>query len=91
MDDENNVNLDTQNETVEETEETPIDIILEDETSDVDVEQLQATNKKLFERAKKAEAEVRALRPKSTEAKVSPQPNVDERILLAQGLPEELL
>lgn len=70
-----------------------------DETTDV---ALLETNKKLFERAKKAEAEAKALRAKLAErgdssdkssARQSPEPaqNVEEVVLLAQGFPEELL
>lgn len=57
--------------------------------------QLVATNKKLFERAKKAEEALRAAKAASSPATVpapaSSQPNVEEVVLLAQGLPEELL
>lgn len=95
MDDENNVNLDTSNE--EGTE--PIEIQDADasddttETPEVDAEQLQATNKKLYERAKKAEAELKALRGSAqpTKPQSSPQLNVEETVLLANGMPEELL
>lgn len=81
-----------QEETVETTQETPVEGETQ-ETPEIDVEQLQATNKKLYERAKKAEAELKALRPsKPAEAKpASPQPNVEEVVLLANGMPEELV
>lgn len=63
------------------------------ETPPADVAQLQATNKKLFERAKKAEAEVKALKgPKPpAEAKPSSPVDVDERILLANGMAPALM
>ena len=56
-------------------------------------EQLQATNKKLFERAKKAEAELKALKgaPKPADAKPSSPLSVEETVLLAQGMPEALV
>ncbi len=86
--------LDSTNETVEETVETPSTETTE-ETPEVDVEQLQATNKKLFERAKKAEADLKILRSGGTvqtQPKVSPQPsNVEEVVLLANGMDESLL
>ena len=82
-------NLDSTNETVEETVETPESAETTEETPEVDVEQLQATNKKLYERAKKAEADLKVL--KSAEAKPASPQNVEETVLLAQGLPEELL
>lgn len=59
-----------------------------------DPEQLKAINKKLFERAKTAEAEAKRLRggaaPTAT-ALNSLQPSVEETVLLANGMPEELL
>lgn len=59
----------------------------------VDVEALQATNKKLFERAKKAEADLKVLKgtQKPVEAQATPQLNVEETVLLAQGVSEELI
>jgi len=95
QDDENNVNVETLNDTVEETVETPEETPAEDtfEVPEVDVDQLQATNKKLYERAKKAEADLKALRvgkfikPVST----SMQPSVEETVILANGMPEELV
>ena len=102
MDNEEIVELDTTNESeegaVEETLETPVAEVEEEvveTTPEIDVDALQATNKKLFERAKKAEAELKALRPKVAVApKVASQPastNVEETVLLAQGMSEELL
>jgi hypothetical protein len=92
MENEDEVVIDTPTDTEEETVEIPA---IEDEgtqTPEVDVEQLQATNKKLFERAKKAEARLKELQPQRTEAKqVSPQINIEETVLLANGMPEELL
>lgn len=60
---------------------------------EIDVEQLQATNKKLFERAKKAEADLKALKGagRPAEAQASQQPNIEETVLLANGMAEELL
>lgn len=89
MEDEKVVEPETKSEPVEETVETPA-TETEEESKDepeVDVEALKATNKKLYERTKKAEAEAKALR----EAKPSSQPNVEETVLLANGMPEELL
>jgi len=97
MDNENDVNLDTLNETVEETVENPDTPILEEtlETPEIDVEQLQATNKKLYERAKKAEAELKTVKgnsPVRKEAEASPDSfSVEETVLLANGMNEQLL
>ncbi len=90
MQEEENVILDTSNET-EETVETPIDTT---EESEVDIEQLRATNKKLFERAKKAEAEAKALKgitSKPAQPQQTPSVDIDERILKSQGMSDELL
>jgi len=88
MDEQENVNLDTTNETVEETVETPTDTEGDTvETPEVDVDQLQATNKKLYERAKKAEADLKALKGTSH---VNNDPFFEERLeLLASGLSRE--
>jgi hypothetical protein len=101
MDNENIVSLDTTNEPVQETEleivETPVteaEEVVAETTPEVDVDALQATNKKLFERAKKAEAELKALRPKVVAKPAqapSPTASVEETVLLAQGMSEELL
>lgn len=90
MDEQENVTLDTTNETVEETVETPIDTEGDTvETPEVDVDQLQATNKKLYERAKKAEADLKALKGTSH---VNNDPFFEERLeLLASGLSREEL
>lgn len=94
MENEEDVIVETTNDTVPEIVETPADTSEEtDVTIEVDAEQLQATNKKLYERAKKAEAELKALRG-STGApakSVSPQLGVEEAVLLANGMSEELL
>lgn len=64
--------------------------------SEVDVAKLQETNKKLFERAKKAEAELKELRakpapaPKPTAPPTSPA-SVEETVLRANGMPQVLL
>lgn len=96
MEDEKDVTLDTTNETVEETVETPEPETTEEtiETEpEVDVAQLQATNKKLYERAKKAEADLKAIKgstPKSSAEATSSQ-SVEETVLLANGMNEQLL
>ncbi len=91
MNEEEDVILDTSNETAEEADETPADEANAD--SEVDIEQVQATNKRLFERAKKAEAELKAFKAnKPAEAKtVSPQPSVEELILQDKGMSDELI
>lgn len=89
---ESNVTVETPNDT-EETVETQTTDTTEEtvETPEVDVEQLQATNKKLYERAKKAEAELKASKAnKPTPASPSPS-GVEETVLLAQGLSEDLI
>jgi hypothetical protein len=103
MNEENIVLPDTTNEpvqeTVQETVETPVVEITEEAAQaepEVSLEQLQATNKKLFERAKKAEAELKALKTKvPTPVKPVSQPaspsDVEETVLLANGMSEELL
>lgn len=92
MADEQEVNLDTPNEEVTETIETPTDTEGETlETPEVDVAQLQATNKRLFERAKKAEAQLKASKGSVVDSTASPQLNVEEIVLLANGMSEELL
>lgn len=83
------------------TEETvqPEELVEEEtlETEpEIDIAQLQATNKKLYERAKKAEAEVKSLKntpaPKTVKpVTASPQSNIEEVVLLANGMDEELL
>ncbi len=94
MQDDENVILDTPNET-ETTEEQTVETT--EETPEVDTDQLQATNKKLFERAKKAEAELKALKqgnlpkPEAKPQANAPLIDVDERILKANGMPDELL
>lgn len=95
---EENVVDETSSVTVEETEETPaLDTTeeLPEETPEVDVEQLQTTNKKLFERAKKAEAELKAAKASKPATATAPVPaspaNVEETVLLANGMSEELL
>ncbi len=93
MENENEVILDTPNETVEETVETPAETTEEtlETESEVDVEKVQATNKKLFERAKKAEAEVKLLKSKTAPAQASSSVDIDERIIKSQGMSDELL
>lgn len=59
---------------------------------EVDVAQLQATNKKLFERAKKAEEALKlAKQAKSPTAKPASSNDIEETVLLANGMDEELL
>lgn len=90
MQEDENVIIDTPIDT-EETVETPTT------ETEVDVEQVQATNKRLFERAKKAEAELKALKqgnlpkPEAKPQANAPLIDVDERILKANGMPDELL
>lgn len=93
MYEEDDVTVETPNDTVEETEETPEETEEVAETPEVDTDQLQATNKKLFERAKKAEAELRTLKGSKSEVSkpASPQLSVEETVLLAQGMDESLL
>jgi hypothetical protein len=102
MNEENIVTPDTTNEQVQETEqetvETPVEETAEvalETTPEVDIDALQATNKKLYERAKKAEAALQALRPKVQQPKPVSQPasssNIEETVLLANGMSEELL
>ena len=95
MENEQDENFDSLNETEEtvQPEDTTEEDTIETEP-DVDVAQLQATNKKLFERAKKAEQELKSLRttPKPIQQKpASPQLDVEETVLLANGMDEELL
>lgn len=98
MEEDKNETVDSTNDTeVEETVEIPSTEITGEtiEASEINVEQLQATNKKLYERAKKAEADLKALKgstpqPRPAEAKAPPA-DVDERILAANGMSPELL
>ena len=88
-----NLELEPLIETDEETVETPEDYTEEVvETPEVDIAQVQATNKKLYERAKKAEAELKALRGNPV-AKSAPTSsvNVEEVVLQAQGMSDELI
>jgi hypothetical protein len=97
----NNENLNSPNETEEavtETVETETEVEAAPADAEVDVVELKATNKRLFERAKKAEAENRTLKGKKanetqTVQKQIPQSgvDVDERILKANGMPAPLL
>lgn len=77
MADENNENLDSTNETVE--------VVTDDTAGDdtqVDVAKLQETNKKLFERAKKAEADLKLYKGKPKETINPPTEIEDERLEL---------
>ena len=93
------VTPETTNEPVEETVETPLEQHEVIEGAEMpqgtpeSVAQLQATNKKLYERAKKAEADLKAAKAsKPVEAKVAPsQPGIEETVLLANGMSDELL
>lgn len=88
-------NLDSSNETANEIAvETQEDATTEEstETTDgVDVAQLQATNKKLYERAKTAEAALKTAKAQSA----SSQPNVEEAATIAalqvNGMSDELV
>jgi hypothetical protein len=90
-----NENLDSTNETgSEETVETPA-VETEVETietePEVDIAQLQATNKKLYERAKKAEAELKASKATKPAQAIASPLNVEEAVLLANGMSEDLM
>lgn len=65
----------------------------EEPDPEVDIEKLQATNKKLFERAKKAEAALKAskISPKSVDVKQASSQSVEETVLLANGMSDELM
>ena len=98
--DTNNEVVDSSNDTeqvVTETTGADTEEVSTQEESEVDVAKLQETNKKLFERAKKAEADLKALKaskpatPKIVETSVSPQLNVEEAVLQANGMSDELL
>jgi hypothetical protein len=82
-------------EVVTETTGAETEEVSTQEESEVDVAKLQETNKKLFERAKKAEADLKALKAnkpaKTVETSVSPQLNVEEAVLQANGMSDELL
>lgn len=86
MDDETEV-IDSSTDTEDtETEGT------ETEETQVDVAKLQETNKKLFERAKKAEAELKAQKEKAPQTQTQQAPaDIDERILKSQGMNDEML
>lgn len=92
MSDEQIENLDSTNETEETVipEDTTGEETLDTE-SEVDVAQLQATNKKLFERAKKAEADLKLLKKQPKPVQQASPANVEETVLLAQGFNEELM
>lgn len=95
MDDEFEENVDSINDTEEtvQPEDSTEDETLETEP-EVDIAQLQATNKKLFERAKKAEADLKALKSAKQPVKqkqASSSVDVEETILLANGMDEELV
>ena len=93
MQEEENENIDSTND----TEETENQVeVAEEETqeteTEVDVDKILATNTKLYERAKKAEAEIKALKAKEpVKAKPASSLDVEETVLLAQGLDEDLL
>ncbi len=84
-------NLDSQNETIEQIEKTNTEVA---ETKDV--EKLIEQNKKLFERAKKAEGTVKELKAKVPETPEKPQSSVtqdtpEDRVLELVGkVPEHL-
>ena len=95
MENEYNEDIDSLNNEVEDTqnlEDTNEGETVETEP-EIDVAQLQATNKKLFERAKKAEAELKLAKqtkPAQAQQQASPT-NIEETVLLANGMNEELL
>lgn len=91
MENEETVELETTNEPVEETVETPeVTETVEEtqETPTIDVAKIQETNKKLYARLKAVEAELKLA--KQDKPATSPL-NVEETVLLANGMPEELL
>lgn len=79
------------------TEAGEVEITLDDTDSEVDVEKLQATNKKLYARAKEAEAKLKAMTPKVTPPKkevISKDAEYltrEEAILIAKGYEDEEL
>lgn len=90
MENEEDVIVDTTNDT-EESVETQEETETEGEP-EIDVEKLLATNAKLFARAKEAEAKLKELAPKKDQTQTQATPsNVEEVVLLANGMPEELL
>lgn len=97
MEDETNDEIiDSTNDTeeTEQPEQSTEEETLETE-DEVDIAQMQATNKRLFERAKKAEAELKALRgekrPVQAKKPASQESSIEEVVLLANGMDEELL
>lgn len=78
MSDELNENLDSSNQATEEVVNTEVEATSADEGTE-DLETLQEKNKKLFERAKKAEAEAKLLKAERLKAeeraKVKPEPS----------------
>ena len=84
-------NVDSTNDTTEEVVNT--EEVVEDETSTVDsedeTEKLQATNKRLFERAKKAEAELKELKKAPPKVQTAQTEDRDELRLIAKGLSDE--
>jgi len=75
---------DTEHEIIDSTTNTEMDtdIILDDASGEVDVEALKEQNKKLFERAKKAEAKLKQVKP--TQNITNDKPNtygIDDEVL----------
>lgn len=100
MSDDDNENLDSENETTEEVdnteevEETAADAATED------LDKLRDSNKRLFERTKRAEAEAKLLKAErlkqEEKSKAQPSNNTDilsreETILIAQGMDLDIL
>lgn len=77
MSDEDNDNIESENDeteevdNTEEVEETAVEAVTEDTGEDEEKVRLRELNKKLFERAKKAEAEAKALKEPKPEIKPS--------------------
>lgn len=84
MDNENNDIVESTNDTVE-------TVTSDEATNEVDVVKLQETNKRLFERAKKAEAELKALRPKATSSNASNASDSDSKTLTTPKVDENLV
>lgn len=102
-DDKTNENTDSQNGTeIADTESVGTDTESDaaPAETEVDVAKLQESNKRLFERAKKAETDLKAFKQGNSQAQTqkpaqqtssSSTVDVDERVLKAQGMAPELL
>lgn len=100
MADEPTVTVDTPNDPSQDVDlnvEPTADTLPRKEDGTIDEEKILETNKKLFARTKKAEADAKAAKNQSAPAPVVPAPanpqapNVEEVVLKAQGMAPELL